>query len=364
MKDNIIILGLDIGGANTKAALILFDDKNIENTFSYIEYFPFWEKSITNLDNLFKNIIERFIIKSGFNLDDLSYIAITITAELSDAFQTKREGILTVLNALKKVFPIKKQYFISHSGKFITFDEVKNNPLNIAAANWVSTALYLGKFVPNCILIDSGSTTTDIIPIVDSKPVTKGDNDITRMINHELIYTGGLRATIPSITHFVPYRGNMVRISFEKFALVSDVHMIMGNITEKDYINDTADNRPKKLEYCYARLARIICMDIESISKEELNQIAEYIYNMQLNIIKTEITLFYNELINRYPLFKENPHFIVTGLSADFLIKKALNALGFSNISDYKQITNIPDNINSSALAVAGAFYYYPPNSI
>ena len=39
-----IILGLDIGGANTKAALIKFIGNKIEESFSYIEFFPFWEK--------------------------------------------------------------------------------------------------------------------------------------------------------------------------------------------------------------------------------------------------------------------------------------------------------------------------------
>ncbi len=72
-----------------------------------------------------------------------------------------------------------------------------------------------------CILIDGGSTTIDLIPILNSIPVAKGKDDVARMINHELIYTGGLRATIPSITHFVPYKGNLVRIFFEKFYLTN-----------------------------------------------------------------------------------------------------------------------------------------------
>ena len=41
-----------------------------------------------------------------------------------------------------------------------------------------------------------------------------------------------------------------------------------------------------------------------------------------------------------------------------FLIKKALINLHYTNILDFKQVTNIPDNISSSAFAVAGALYY------
>ena len=145
-------------------------------------------------------------------------------------------------------------FFINNECKFLNFYQVKTNQLSIAAANWVSTALFLGNFLPECILIDGGSTTIDVIPILNSIPVTKGKDDLTRIINHELIYTGGLRATIPSITHFVPYKEKLVRISFERFALISDIHRILNNITEKEYINDTADNRSKSLNDCYCLL--------------------------------------------------------------------------------------------------------------
>jgi probable H4MPT-linked C1 transfer pathway protein len=248
-------------------------------------------------------------------------------------------------------------YFINNKNEFIPYDKAKIEFYSIAAANWVSTSLYLGQYIPKCILMDGGSTTIDIIPILDSLPVAKGRDDISRLINHELIYNGGLRATIPSITHFVPYKGKNIRISFEKFALISDVHLILGNIGEKEYINDTADNRSKSLEDCYARLSRIICMDLESISREELDIIAKFIYEQQLIIISSEIQTFYNDLIERIPVFSENPLFVITGLCSEFLIKKALERLGFHNIRYFTDITHIPDTINSSAFAVAGALY-------
>jgi len=172
---------------------------------------------------------------------------------------------------------------------------------------------------------------------------------------HELIYTGGLRATIPSITHFVPYKEKYIRISFEKFALISDVHRILENISEKEYINDTADNRSTSLDDCYSRLARIICKDTETISKGELNDMAKYIYEKQLEIVSTEIQEFLNELILRVTEFKNDPLFVITGLSAEFLIRKSLENLGFKNIKIYEEITSIPNHISSSAFAVAGA---------
>ena len=357
------ILGLDIGGANTKAALIICDKFNIKKSMSYIEYFPFWEKSLYEIPKMLRRIIKN-VSKNHIKLKDIDFISIAITAELSDAFQTKREGIELILDNLSKVFKKEKMFFIGSDAEFIDIKSAKEKCLTVAASNWASTAIFLGNYVKNCILIDAGSTTIDIIPILDSKPVTLGKTDIERLIHHELVYTGGLRATIPSITHTIPYKGKVVRISFEKFALVSDIHRILNHISEEEYINDTADNRSKSIENCYARLARIICMDIKGISKKELNNIAYFIYEKQLDIIISEISFFMESLIFRLPEFKKDPLFIITGLAAEFLIKKVLTKLGFDNIQYFETITNTSDKLNSSALAVAGALYYKIKNDL
>ena len=351
-------MGLDIGGANTKAALLNLKDDEIQESFSYIEFFPFWEKSVKEIPEMLKRIIRNLIEINNYRLEDVEYFAVTITAELSDAFQTKREGIHTILKALETVFELDKLKFITNNCEFINYNWAKSDYSLIAASNWASTALFLGRYIPKCILIDAGSTTIDIIPILNSIPIPQGNDDISRLINHELIYTGGLRATIPSITHHVPYKNRKIRVSFEKFALISDVHRILNNISQEQYINDTADNRSKSLENCYARLSRVICMDIETISTDDLDIIANFIYQKQLDIIKREIKAFINNLYSNYKEFIPNPTFIITGLSADFLIRKALQDLGFSNILNYENITKIPNKISSSAFAIAGALYF------
>ena len=353
-----IILGLDIGGANTKAALVRFQNEQILDAHSYIEYFPFWEKTLNEIPKMLKRIVVNVVEKNNYKLKEIDYISITLTAELSDAFQTKEEGVLTILAALSKVFEKNKMFFISNYNEFIDYDKAKSEGSVIAAANWVSTSLFLGKFVPNCILIDAGSNTIDIIPILNSVPIAIGKDDISRLMNHELIYTGGLRATIPSITHFVPYKGKNLRISFEKFALISDVHRILGNIKENEYTNDTADNRSKSLEYCYARLARIICMDINTIKIEDLNLIAKFIYEKQIEIIIDELNAFIDNHKDYFNEFEGKLLFVITGLSAEFLIRKSLERLGYGNIKTLEDITNIPDHISSSAFGVAGALYF------
>ncbi len=355
MTDKTYLLGLDIGGANSKAALVEFDNKKLNKIRTAIRYYPFWEKNIKEFPKMLRNLSTQLLGESNIDFNDINKIAVTITAELSDAFQTKKEGIQTILEVLKKVFESDKIMVINNQNVFFKVQDALENYLNVAGANWVATALFLGSYKPDCILIDAGSTTIDLIPIKDGKPQTIGKDDVSRIMNHELIYTGALRATIPSITHFVPFKRKNCRISFEKFALIADVHRILGHITEQEYSCDTADNRSKSFYNCYARLSRIICGDLEQLTKDELNIIANYIYQTQLKIIMSEIQLFIEQTSYRLPDLTQNPLFITTGLGEKFLINTALKNLGYNNIVSFSDVIKFPDNVISSAIAVAGA---------
>jgi len=116
-----LILGLDIGGANTKAALVKFQNKHILDSFSYIEYFPFWEKTLNEIPQMLERIVVQVVKKSSYKLNEIDYFSITITAELSDAFQNKKEGVLTILSALSEVFDKSKMLFMSNNNEFISY---------------------------------------------------------------------------------------------------------------------------------------------------------------------------------------------------------------------------------------------------
>jgi probable H4MPT-linked C1 transfer pathway protein len=355
MSDRTIILGLDIGGANTKAALIDFLEDNIQKISTNIRYYPFWEENIQGLPKMLNEMVSELLKEINIGFEDITSIAVTITAELSDAFQTKKEGIHSILKVLSEVFDPDKIKIISNENKFISVQESYEKYLNVAGANWVATALFIASYEKDCLLIDAGSTTIDLIPIENGVSQTLGKDDVSRLMNHELIYTGALRATIPSITHIVPYKGVDCRISFEKFALIADVHRILGNISEEEYNCDTADNRSTSISDCYARLSRIICGDLDLISKDDINSIANYIYNAQLKIVESEIKLFLDNLMVRLPQFKNNPLFITTGLGEDFLINVTLHKLGYNNVKSFSDLVEFPDKVKSSAIAVAGA---------
>lgn len=288
--------------------------------------------------------------------NDLRYtkdypVCASITAELSDAYATKREGILHVVSSLQTAFPGATIFIFTVEGTFKTPGEIEHNPLAAAAANWVATGQWVADRHPDCILIDIGSTTVDIIPIRSGKIASHGRTDLQRLLNHELVYTGVLRATIPSISHAVPYGGKKCPISFEKFATMADVHLILNHISEDKYTSETADGRAPTLENSYARLARIVCADLEEVTHEDVQIFARFLHKKQVRLIANAIKEVISQLPSHLP-------FVLTGLGANILGTPACKKIAPDRprILLAEELGNELDPI-SSAYAVAWCYW-------
>ncbi|MBD3353388.1 MAG: hypothetical protein GF364_18040 [Candidatus Lokiarchaeota archaeon] len=345
------ILSLDIGGANTKVSLLKLDleeyikksednlissYKNIlsssTHVYSDIQFFPFWDRKTEDFNHVLKEIkteIEKIITDDNNNrLQPNYHVVVTVTAELSDAFYTKKEGIVTICDSLRKVFNESEVRFINVHGNFIKITDAIEDYLSVSASNWVSTSLVLGEREKLGILLDMGSTTLDLIPIKDGIPVTIGKNDVDRLLNYELFYTGILRPPVSTVAYNVPFRNSLCPMSFEEFALMADVYLILGEISEEQYTCDTVDGRGKDLQNCYARLSRIICGDPDMITREELDQIAHDLYIKQKELVKDAITRAIDKFIRRFIVPKSRLRFNITGLGAKILLEPALKELG------------------------------------
>ena len=190
------IIGWDIGGVNSKAALIYFEKGKFKNLKLCSKYFPVFKYKRNEFFEILREIYDELCVDNN-----VICMAVTITAELSDAFFNKREGLEFITKSFNDCFPEKNIYFLDNQGALLKFEETKKNILKLAATNWIATSDLVAKKYKNCLIIDVGSTTTDIIPVLNGKFSTIGLTDLDRLISGELVYTGVLRATIPSITH-------------------------------------------------------------------------------------------------------------------------------------------------------------------
>jgi hypothetical protein len=291
-----MILGLDIGGANTKAA-------SSDGLFTYSAYLPLWKGC--DIEGTLKDIKHR--------AGHVEAIGVTITGELADCFASKKEGIEHISSAVKKVF--KGAVFYGSDGKFHG-DTGDHRPL--VAANWSASARLIGTVHKNVIFIDVGSTTSDIIPVANGMP-TAGLTDFERLSRGELIYAGALRTNVAALLHAVTLRGRAVRTSSELFAITGDVNLMLGHIGVEDYSCDAPDGAHKTKEGAARRLARVVCCDLEELSMDEIMELALQAYRRQVDDLKEGI----GQVARRHGLKGA----IVCG-AGDFVAKEALQELG------------------------------------
>ena len=151
--------------------------------------------------------------------------------------------------------------------------------------NWIATAQIATLISDNCIFIDTGSTTTDIIPIKDGKECAIGKSDFDRSATGELVYTGTLRTNLASFLDKVELNGKEYRVASELFAQTADVYMVLDLIAEDDYICDTFDGEGKSKIDCAKRIARVVCADLEMLSMDDIVEMSKFIHQKQVEQI-------------------------------------------------------------------------------
>jgi hypothetical protein len=265
-------------------------------------------------------------------------VAVTMTAELSDVYASKKEGVNHILKAVEEAHVGTPTLVLASDGSLLTVSDARLRPLEVAAANWFATGWLASRFLKTCLVVDVGSTTTSVIPIVDGQVAVKGRTDLEKLGCGELIYTGALRTNVAAILKRAHLRGAELRVSSELFALSADIHLVLGNIPEEEYTTETADGRGRSVQDARARLARVVCADSEMLSHEEVEELAREAYHAQLQ----EICSGLEQVCLDQGLSKKNTPILVAGLGRAFLAERATRLCGFTTILDLGHVTGLP----------------------
>jgi hypothetical protein len=319
-------LGLDIGGANIKAVLLEFKGEKISNFKSLTLYFPIWKLGKNQLPQTLNSIKSK--LASSLNVRGLG---LTFTAELSDVYMSKREGVAHIINSVREVFREFPIGVVNCFGELISVEKALAEPLKAASANWAASGWMTSKLFKEALTIDIGSTTTTIIPVKNGKIMVEGKNDLEKLSCGELVYTGALRTSPSAIVKEVPIRGKPTRVSSENFAITADLYLALGEISREDYTVETPDGRGKSVDEALARIARLVCADLEMLPREEVLSLADYVAEQQLKQIVEAV----NQVFHRYwdeEVSKENLTVIVAGVRKGFLARKAALKAGFKKI--------------------------------
>ncbi len=277
-----VYFGWDIGGAHLKVARLDGDGQVV--AVRQIAC-PLWRGI---------NELSRACHLLDFNLDDPDAVhAVTMTGELCDIFPDRSAGVRAIIAGLldELASGAEVRVFAGYEGWLEPAAASGAAARAVASANWLALAAYTAELIGDGMLIDIGSTTTDVIPIFDGEVRAQGRDDATRMALCELVYTGVVRTPVSSVTNSVAFRGQAHALAAETFATMADVYRLLDAIGDRDDLMPTADGQGKDHSSSARRLARMLGRDLDDDDSAEMCAVAANIASAQRRRIEDAIAL-------------------------------------------------------------------------
>jgi (4-(4-[2-(gamma-L-glutamylamino)ethyl]phenoxymethyl)furan-2-yl)methanamine synthase len=302
------VLGWDIGGSNIKICLVS-DRRIVEARTHPLE--------LRLASETLPAVLRAVAASVG---GSPSAHAVTMTAELSRRFVTKREGVAYVLDAVESAFPDAPVHVFTVDGVFVPAASARRDPLRVAAANWMAAARLASRAHTDTLFVDVGTTTTDVIPIVGGAVVAEGRTDPDRLASGELLYTGAVRTPVEALAPDAVVLGTRYALAAEGFATSGDVHVWRGDLAPGDYACATADGRPSGRTFAGHRLARALCSDRELMDEAAVTALASALAEAQVARIASALA----RVAARHPSIRTA---VVAGLGA-FVAARAAQVAG------------------------------------
>jgi probable H4MPT-linked C1 transfer pathway protein len=309
-------VALDIGGANLKAADGL--------GWAHAEAFPLW-RDPEGLARAIERVVRRGRPRQ---------VVATMTGEIADCFASRAAGVTHIVGAVvaatRQVPGDVGIYLLEAApggitGRIATSAEAVQRPLAAAAANWHALARLAAVVAPTdrSLLIDVGSTTTDIVPLAAGCPAPTAGDDAGRLEAGELVYTGIERTPVAAVVRSLPYRGTRRPIAAERFADTRDAWILLGGLAERPAVTDTADGGPADREGARVRLARMLLVEPAVFSVAEALEAAAWVAEAQTRQIAAAI----RRIAKRQGWM---PTSVVVSGHGDRLVERALERTGWS----------------------------------
>ena len=321
-------LALDIGGANLKAADGLGYAASTE--------FPLWRQP------------DQLPLALAAILADApasEHLAITMTGELADCYATKASGVADILRAVSQVSDGRKTRVYLNDGRLVMPEVALREPIKAAASNWHALAAFACRHVPGEVglLLDIGSTTTDIVPLTRLRPTGRAASDPERLACGELVYTGVVRIPICAIVDTFEWRGKPCGVAHEVFATPPDAYVTLGHLPEKASDVETCDGRPLTKDAARDRLARCICADRHMFDDDDAMLAAAAVEKAQLTLLEKAAHQVFAGL-------PDVPHTVVISGCGEFLARKLIDQIPLD-----AQVVSLSEELGPSVSRAAAA---------
>ena len=254
------VIGWDVGGAHVKACLLQRGEVIDVAQWAC----PLWQ-GLEKLAPAVQAARERWPVSGT------AQHAVTMTGEMVDLFAHREDGVRRIASELARLLaapsaakdgagPEAVHFFAGDTG-WCHSEGVAANWEAIASANWLATARHTALHFGDGLLVDVGSTTTDLIAFKAGRVITDGRTDAQRLASGELVYHGVARTPLCALARRIAWRGTPHNVMNEFFATTADVYRLTGELDPAHDLYPSADNAAKDRPATRQRLARMVGLD-------------------------------------------------------------------------------------------------------
>lgn len=335
------VIGWDIGGAHLKAAR-LDAAGSVERVLQLA--CPLWQGM---------NHLHRTLDQALHELGPAVLHAVTMTGEMVDLFPSREAGVRQLVTTMVAKLPAGSLRFYTGTDGFLAAGETLNAEKKIASANWMATAALVAARVDPALLIDVGSTTTDLVPVQGRRVVARGTDDATRLVTGELVYTGVIRTPLMALADRVQFEGEWVPLMAEHFATTADVYRLTGQLPVDSDQHPAADGGEKTIAASARRLARMLGRDLESAPQDSWRELAGWVARHQASRIEAAC----QHLLSR-DRFPDDAPLVAAGVGRFLVVELAdrlrRRCIDFASL--VQRSSESADHVSNCAPAVAVAW--------
>ncbi len=334
---SVLYYGWDIGGAHLKVAVV--DGAGVLQAVLQLPS-PLW-KGLPHLDEALNEAHARLPKGTASH-------AVTMTGELSDIFPDREQGVRTLISYFLSHYNANGVWFYAGSQGLIGADAAAQYGAAIASANWHASATFTATRCADGMLIDIGSTTTDILVLGQHEVRHQGYSDQERLKCGELLYSGVVRTPVMAVARWAPFCGEWQAMMAEHFASMADVHVVSGNLREYPEWAETADKSGRSRLDCGRRLGRMLGRDMAEGDWPRWRALAQFLAGVQTHAIRRSL----ERVLSRHDCLDTAP-LIGAGVGR-FIVVELARQLGRRYI-DFGELMDGPGPLREMAAVCAPA---------
>lgn len=316
-----MIYGIDIGGFHMKITQIT----STEPLKAISVFLPFLER---------KDMIKKLVT---FITDpDLTVVTQTVSANRR-LFSSFKEGTHYLVDTTERLF--KNVQYVGLPCRLYSSKEAKKHYLRVACRNWVATCYLVSSYLKlfeNGLVIDCGTTSTDIVPVVQQNPVTLEDHDqaYTRLRTGELLWSGLYNTHIASLQNTVVLDDEEFTIKSTMRTMSYDVYIVLKLVTPEAlvamYGGVAEEVSSISYESSVDKILDLIAADRDVLTVKDAKKIAEFLAEKQREKTEKAIKKVLSGVKKKYKV--DIGTVSIVGAGKDIILREALKGLNLEVI--------------------------------